>query len=63
MKHWQFRLLFRLLKWLWGAWGPSDMIVISSYAGTGMEWSLPLRKVLVIKLIASQMKKWKQGIE
>ena len=59
MKPWQFRLL----KWIWGDWGPADLILISSYAGTGMEWSLSLNRVLVIKIIGWQMKKWKQEVD
>lgn len=54
MKPWQFKLL----KWLWGDWGPADLILIASYVGTGMEWSLPLRKALTIRLLGFGMKKW-----
>lgn len=54
---------FKLLKWLWGDWGPADLILISSYAGTGLEWSLPLRKAIVIKIVGMSMKKYMQNVD
>ena len=54
---------FRLLKRLWGQWSPSDLLLITSYLGTGMAWSLPLRKALVIWIISEHSKSWLEKVK
>ena len=46
---------FMVLKWIWGKWSPSDMLLIGTYAGTPFARTLPWRQRLVCALVGHKM--------
>lgn len=49
---WQFKLLMIV----WGDWGPSDMLLIGTYAGSKLAKTLPVRKRIVCWIVGRYLK-------
>lgn len=59
MKPWQFKILKRV----WGDWGPSDILLVGVYAGTKMARTLPFRKFLVCSIVGLFAKEFVEKVD